>query len=58
MFGNDWPVFWNTDNCHITHIFQLVDSMITKKYSNEANFEEIWNSVFYNNGVKAYKLNL
>jgi len=58
LFGCDWPVFDLLDNCEITNIYEIVKTIVTKKYSKNENIEEILNSIFYQNAVKVYKLKM
>ncbi len=58
LFGCDWPVFDLLENCEITNIYEIVKTIVERKYFNKKNIEEILNAIFYQNAVKVYKLKI
>jgi predicted TIM-barrel fold metal-dependent hydrolase len=58
LFGCDWPVFDLLENCEITNIYEIVNTIVERKYFNKKNIEEILNAIFYQNAVKVYKLKI
>jgi hypothetical protein len=51
-------VFGLLKNCELTNIYEIVNTIVKRKYFNKKNIEEILNAIFYQNAVKVYKLKI